>query len=494
MPPQPKSVGDAPSRPLGNLEGFFKMLADGGKLLNREHWTIHTALRLAFHPSVTDPAPLLRRSWEILWRQHPALGATITAANGEGPRLTAAQDTHESANSTFKICSEIADSSELFSSLCSTPTATCYFIQRSSEVVIRSSHWRTDGLGMAILCHDFMKALASVIKASGDRHGSSEPPSLLHAESSLAPTLEQLARAQSRLDIPSESTKVPVLEAGADALVAQFLRGVPSIGLPTKAESADAVPGSSGRSVMRLGAKTTAELAAACRDHRIKMTSAIHAAIVRVAASFPQHPLCKSYAAFVPVDLRRALEATATDETRNVSKVVGLYFSGLPVCVEQVVSEGDRASTIGFDTIARSLDATYSRDLVNFWESPDGQTVGLLDLAQPYLERTTQLFGAPVPEGLPPVQTPDLSSLGKIDSFLQTEYGTADEGKAEVMDFWIGTEMLNRSVQFHTWSWKGEFVLGACFNQSFYGKDFVDGVLNKVVHELQAGLNVVTSE
>ena len=177
-----------------------------------------------------------------------------------------------------------------------------------------------------------------------------------------------------------------------------------------------------------------------------------------------------------------------------VSKVVGLYFSGLPVCVEQVVTQDDGAGPAGFDVIARSLDATYSRDLVNFWKSPDGQAVGLLDLAQPYLERTTQLFGAPVPEGLPPVQTPDLSSLGKVDSFLQTEYGATNEGKVEVVDFWIGTEMLNRSVQFHTWSWKGEFVLGACFNQSFYEKDFVSGVLDKVVQELQAELNVVTSE
>ncbi|KAF3020913.1 hypothetical protein E8E14_001586 [Neopestalotiopsis sp. 37M] len=494
MPPQPTNVGHGPSRPLGNLEGFFKMLADGGKLLNRKHWTIHAALRLAFEPTVADPVPLLRRSWEILWHQHPALGATITAVDDQAPRLTAAQDVHESANNTFEVCSQSANSSELFSSLYSTPTATCYFIQQSSEVVIRSSHWRIDGVGMAILCHDFMKALASVVKASMDGHGSLKTPSLLHAEYSLAPTLEQLARAQSRLNNPGENAKVPALEAGADALMAEFLGGVPSIGLPTKPESADAIPGSSGCSLTRLDAKTTARLAAACRDRRIKMTSAIHAAIVRVAATFPQHPLCKSYVAFVPVDLRKALEATAIDETRNVSKVVGLYFSGLPVCVEQVVTQDDGVGPAGFDAIARSLDATYSRDLVNFWQSPDGQVVGLLDLAQPYLERTTQLFGALVPEGLPPVQTPDLSSLGKVDSFLQTEYGATNEGKVEVVDFWIGTEMLNRSVQFHTWSWKGEFVLGACFNQSFYEKDFVSGVLDKVVQELQAGLNVVTSE
>jgi hypothetical protein len=46
-----------------------------------------------------------------------------------------------------------------------------------------------------------------------------------------------------------------------------------------------------------------------------------------------------SYAAFVPVDLRRALVETATPEAKAVSKVVGLYFSGLPLCVDDVFTE-----------------------------------------------------------------------------------------------------------------------------------------------------------
>ena len=126
---------------------------------------------------------------------------------------------------------------------------------------------------------------------------------------------------------------------------------------------------------------------------------------------------------------------------------------------------------------------------MRFRESPDHSTLGkatdskaesseeqkyisLLDLAEPYVQRTTKLFDAPVPEGFPPAQTPDLSSLGRVETYLQKEYGSSERGVVEVCNFWIRTEMLNRSVQFHTWGWRDELHLGACFNTSFYEKEF----------------------
>jgi hypothetical protein len=48
------------------------------------------------------------------------------------------------------------------------------------------------------------------------------------------------------------------------------------------------------------------------------------------------------------------------------------------------------------------------------------------------VQRTTALFNTPVPEGLPPVQTPDLSSLGRMESFIKEEY--ADENSDQDND------------------------------------------------------------
>ncbi|KAI0489563.1 hypothetical protein F4859DRAFT_156549 [Xylaria cf. heliscus] len=499
---------DGFNRPLGNLETFFKSLSDSGKPLNREHWTIHFALRLNFPPSIADPAPHLRRAWQILRLQHPTLGAVLRepepgndsnrASLSAGPL-----DLEEWANDTFTVSREYAGASELFPSLYSTPTATCYWLPAASELVIRSSHWRIDGVGIALLGHEFMTALAKVINAKPDAPLEDLLSPGLASSPPVPPSLEDLAKAQSVYAPSGAHQEDPVLAAGADELVGIFLRGVPSIGLPTRESSAAAVPGASERVATRLDPETTARVAAACREKGIKVTSAVHAAIVRVTARFPQHPLSKAYAAFVPVDLRRALDETATPETAAVSKVVGLYFSGLPLCVESVFTKG-------FEDVARDLAAVYARDLLQFWQpsSPalvagtadrEVKKVGLLDLAEPYVRRTTALFNAPVPEGLPPVQTPDLSSLGRMETSIHREYGDGnssggDGAKVQVVDFWVGTEMLTRNVQFHVWSWDGAFRLGACFNTSFYDKEFVADVLDAVIRELLTGCGISSDD
>ncbi|KAI1357002.1 hypothetical protein F5Y01DRAFT_321304 [Xylaria sp. FL0043] len=490
------------SRPLGNLEGFFKSLSDSGKPLNREHWTIHFVLRLKFPPSVTDPSPHLQYAWEILRVRHPALGATLQepeSNNSRGSLSVGPLNIREWARNTFHVCREYADADQLFSALYSTPTATCYWLPTSCEFVIRSSHWRIDGVGMAFLGHEFMTILAKVVTANaGTPAGDLLVTEMSSSPASVPPSLEDLAKAQSSHG--KSGGDDPVLAVGADELVDIFLRGVPSIGLPTRESSSTAgvVPGPSARVMTSLDAEKTSQVSAACRRMGIKVTSAVHAAIVRVTARFPQHPLCKSYAAFVPVDLRRALDETATPHTKNISKVVGLYFSGLPVRVDNVFTKS-------FEEVARDLAIVYGRDLSRFWSPPpppeteagdlEGKIIGLLDLAEPYVQRTTALFNAPVPEGLPPVQTPDLSSLGRMESSIKKEYADEDNDqdgnrKVQVVDFWVGTEMLTRNVQFHVWSWDGSLRLGASFNTSFYDKRFVTEVTRAVIAELLDGCEI----
>lgn len=103
------------------------------------------------------------------------------------------------------------------------------------------------------------------------------------------------------------------------------------------------------------------------------------------------------------------------------------------------------------------------------------------------------LFNTPVPEGLPLNQAPDLSGLGKVEAYLQREYqspSVSNAPKVEVSDIWIGTERIDRCIQFHVWSWRDELQLGASFNQSFYEKSCVAKFLDEVVQELLQGLDV----
>ncbi|KAI0520977.1 hypothetical protein F5B22DRAFT_33174 [Xylaria bambusicola] len=221
----------------------------------------------------------------------------------------------------------------------------------------------------------------------------------------------------------------------------------------------------------KLDTQKTTQVAVACRQMGIKVTSAVHAAIVRVTARFTQHPLSKCFVAFVPVDLRYALDETSTSETKAISKVVRLF-------------------TKSFKEIARDFAIVYVRDLIRFWsplliaENRAGEfqeSIGLLDLAEPYMQRTTALFNAPVPEGFPLFRPQNSAVLARWSLLFTKEY--VDESrdrdkspKLEIVDFWVGTEMLTRNVQFHVWSWDGSLRLGASFNTSFYDKEFVNEI------------------
>ncbi|KAI1215082.1 uncharacterized protein F4807DRAFT_455532 [Annulohypoxylon truncatum] len=317
---------DGFTRPLGNLENFFKLLAKKGKPLKREHWTVHLALCLQFPGIIADPVPYLRRAWQVLRLQHPTLGATLQSSNDIAQpapsRLIAGPlNLGDWANQTFVVYDEVACADQLFPNLLSTPTATCYWLPKSSELVIKSSHRRTDGVGMALLGRHFMLALSGTIRSGHDC------------------PLEVL---------------------------------VPNIGKEPSVPQASSI--------------TTIEVSTACRNRGIKVTSAVHAAIVRVTANFPQHPLSKSYTAFVPVDLRLATARTAASDAKIVSEATGVYFSGLPLCISSVLPE-DGKPREEFEAIARELGAVYARDLNHFWTPPGsaGQTISLLDLVEPYV-------------------------------------------------------------------------------------------------------------
>ncbi|KAI1081351.1 hypothetical protein F5B20DRAFT_535733 [Whalleya microplaca] len=501
MAEQTLSSGNTYTRPLGALEEFHYALAECGRSLNREHWLINFALRLRFPPSVPDPAPYLRRAWQVARHQYPALEAAVVPDTQKQLQLSVGPlDADSWAHDTFRIHAEYQDSNELFSILRPEATATCHWLPVSAELVFRSSHWRTDGMGLLLLGQNFLTILTDVLRlglgATLDAYQTSPPP-----DPPLASSLEDLARACSQIRDEDKNDKpraeIPaLLEVGADAIVNNFLRGVPSIGLPTRENSENARPQASARVATCLNVETTAKIVAGCRAQGVSVTSATHAAIVRVTASYPQNPLAKCYAALAPADLRQALTAAAA--AKGIEARPGhieVYHTFLTICIENVV---DYEKAKDFKTVAHELNAVYRRDIANFWDTGDGsgRVVSLLDLAEPYMRRTVKLFSQPVPEGLPPVRTQEVSGLGKLENVLQRQYvsssgpGDKSQAKVELVDLWLGAEVLTRSLLFHVWSWRDQLNIAASYNKAFYEREFVIEVLYKVVRQLLAGLGI----
>lgn len=378
------------ARALGNLEVFFKKLADLGTPLEREHWAVHLAMRLQVTGDV-DLAHYIEKAWQAVRHQYPAIGSSIISApTAETENIPTREilniplfDAASWSEQTFFIHDNEASADSLFCSLRPTDLATCHWLPQSSEVLLRSSHWRLDGIGMTKLGHVFLVSLSELLQM-GKPDDTIIPSSLTPLPSQALPSsLEDLARLWRT---PKSGIKDSTqehnnrLEAGADALVGEFLRGVPSIGLPTRPNSDTALPGASARVATRLNSLITRRVTEARRSKGFSFTGSVHAAIVRVTAKYPQHPLAKSYAAFFPVDLRRSIvTAGAASEDQLM---FGLYFSGLPICVKKVVhgdSENDTIKT--FDEIAREMTQVYNKDLIKFWKSPDGHQVSLMELA-----------------------------------------------------------------------------------------------------------------
>lgn len=458
-------------RPLDTIETFFKLLADGGAPINREHWAITVALRLKIPGSVKEVTSALRRTWLTLVRLHPNLaGRTqISDADDLPSQILSVGPLDEDTwlAQTFFQHETIPDSTTLFTSLRPSPTATCHWIPASQELCISSSHWRIDGIGMLMLANSFMNNLAEILRDNRDNPTIKGP---------LTPSLDTIVG--SYLD---EETTPMYLRSTADALVAEFVKGVPSIGLPTIPESLTAAPGPTERQSYSFDATTTESIIAACKKRDLSVPSAVHAALVRITATYPQHPLANSYAAFFPTDLRPYLASPYNRE----AFAVGMFCSGLPVTVPNVLG-------LSFDAIAEILNNVYRRDLTQMCTDDEGKPQGMLDLMAPYVRRTTKLFNTPPPTELPPVENPDLSSFGKVEQYLQPEYafGQSIEDKVEVDGFWIGTETLARSLQCHVWTFKDQLTIQGCFNTSFYDREFVCEVLDKVKVELIEGLGV----
>lgn len=476
------------SRPVDTLENFFIILNESGAPVNREHWAASAALKLNFKPSLTDPIPYLRRAWLLTGRLHPTFTASVVKPSNDGSKSSSERplltippfDADAWVSRTFLTASE-ASASAVFGGTLSNGIPTCHWLPTSQEILIRSPHWRIDGMGLLMLAHSFLSSLASVLRHGLDCDLDSYDG--LVGSGLLTRSLDDVADAYIDEDTTPENVK-----AAADGLVGEFVQGVPSIGLPTLPDSDTVPPGDTAREALRIDASTTAAIVAACRARKISVNSAVHAAIIRVTATYPQHPLAKHFTAFFPVDMRRHLPKPYD----GPDYAVGAFSSGLPICVRDVRGENNARGGSGpksFEQIVQQLALVYATDLSRFTTDDEGNPVSMTKVVAPYVRRTTKLFSAPHPPELPQIQNPDVSSIGKVEAYIQRSYGDEKEG-FEVADIWLGTQMLSRSVQCHVWGFRDELTIAGCFNVSFYEVKFVKEFLEKVETELLAGLGI----
>lgn len=90
------------------------------------------------------------------------------------------------------------------------------------------------------------------------------------------------------------------------------------------------------------------------------------------------------------------------------------------------------------------------------------------------------------------MQNADLSSFGIIERYLQRDFASSPSSgeTLELSDMWMGVELADRSVQCHLWTFRDRMTIQACYNESYYEKDFIAKLLGNIVQELLVGLGV----
>ncbi|KAL8382500.1 hypothetical protein RB595_006330 [Gaeumannomyces hyphopodioides] len=466
-------------RPLGENERFIKWIGDQAIPTGREHWsvTIVGTFTLEGSPQKSpewDGARLARRAWIYLRFRHPSIAA-IGSKDGDFleyvvPRDTAAAEAW--AAETFFVVGESqhASASDLISTLRPSAYATCYFLPHIGQVVLHTSHWRTDGYGGLHLLDAYFAAVAD---AAARAPGEPLPP-FGDEPARLTLPIEEVLR------LPDEPT--PSILAAADALALAARSLVPgSVGLPVRDTGSPGTMQPGGTRLLRstIPADATRKIMQACTEHGMGWLAAVHASLATVnftaaASTVTEHHNRRHYTSTIRLGLRPYLP----EEYGGPASAASLYTGGYFVKVEPTASWLNNA---------RFYDGLYKK----------GATLEFLQARRHYATMALQGLQRAAAAAVAPSRSEvDISSVGDAGSIVRAVHSRpGEEGgggvRVEVKELCLGVECLQRESYLFVWLFRDQLELSLAYNEAFYEEPFMEGVLARVAVVLQAELGVI---
>jgi hypothetical protein len=438
-------------RPMGENEKFIKFIGDRAHPVGREQWSVVAAGTLKLNRT-GDPkiggnlnADVVQLAWENLRFQHPSIACRT---KGEILSYTVGSESviEDWLNESFFIVQDPAITlNDVIANLRPSPVATIHFLEQTSQVVIGTAHWRTDGYGAFHLLNGLFSALASALDSAqgiGKLAWGSEVGRLV-------PTLEFALELS--LDASEEilHTCKRYLATGASL--------VGSVGLASPVEPVTRPRGTRHVS-LALPSNTTKQLMEKCSTHGVSVYSAVHAAVaaaVYTGASPQDHQ--KHYTSTIRLNPRPFLPWPYNTAAGASALYTGGYLfpvpAGQPLLARAKAYEAEYNSGVSEDFL-RSRRA-YAR------------------LALEYLRKLT---GPP-----PQSSNVDVSFVRDADKIVSPAYKTR-AGDLEVVDLSLGVNTLTRQPYCFFWVFNGALQLQLWFNESFYDVNTAAEIL-QVVHD-----------
>lgn len=445
MPWQEVSPGRY-ERPFDSIESFYRIIADAGAALNKQHYLISSTLQLKCPHPVQD----VQNAWRALRQRYPQIAATADETGTRFCYTVPSQTELEYWVQETFIVDDESSADERYQEEPPSSRFLLFYFPKKRELLFRMPHWRIDGVGLMYVQDAFLQILAN------------RPPATIYLDGSeaknLSPSLDEAAA------VPPGVT--PETTQATNEEVAVYQNGQPSISIATLP---NVLPTNPRRLSTCFSPESTSRIISTCKSRGLTVTTALHAALVVTTLPYMQHDFDSAtrgqnggkYTGFNAIDLRKYMAPPFNGPAAAVS----IYHTGIPFSI-------DLETNNGFEPIAAEMLKGYKRDL----SKNDPRNV--FQFIAQYVGKVLGVLGTPPSDPLRAPAHPELSSLGIINDHVSAKY----EGSAstlEVEDWWIAVEVINRLLLTNVWTLNGELVLSVNWNEAFHEDLFVSKFLDE---------------
>ncbi|OKL58419.1 hypothetical protein UA08_05982 [Talaromyces atroroseus] len=460
---------------LGGVEKIYRFQSTIFRATGREHWGLYTICKVNISENADLASTLLRNAWKALRFEFPALtlvvdgyeavytggGRNVTVLGEEEGIDAVANTAEEWAQKTFRV-EQILTVEEILADYQIRDLPGLVWLPATSEVLFLTSHWRVDGVGSCMLLNRLFQLVAS--KATGI------PPENWSVENDLArisPSLEDAAG--------SPMTTTAEIENTAKEISTTFReKALQSIGLPYNGDRTTP-PGNPAVQAISFTAESSKSLVDACKERRISVSAAIHAALATTTFEMTAAKDVNEYVTIMAVSYRPYLKEPYNTEEHACRT----YVSSIPPTV---------AKNATFEEQTTSLTQLFKN-----WHT-EKMSQALRELYR----GASQALVAPRP-GPPPGPPPNPpsgithSNLGVIDQFIRRQYYSANERQTpavEVTKFRFGVSVMTRQMLLYPWTFRGQLNLSINYNYAYYEAKIPLQVLDMVQQKLEQELGI----
>ncbi|KAI4231770.1 MAG: hypothetical protein L6R40_007627 [Gallowayella cf. fulva] len=397
----------------------------------------------------------LREGWKALRLMQPMLASRAVGGNREcelwrGDSSDAAEWLHNSVTILDDV-SRLIDAHSLYGELGPVNQANLYFSPTTQDLIIRCPHYLIDGIGHLMLHHHLL-SLITTERSLKSAQSTQPSPEMLSPPMGIAaalppPTDHQLRKNRDQL---SKFTSGQYLPIG------------PAMSITDS--------GQTRKLFKRFSPSQTATLLQASKRRGYTITHACHAAAILASAKHgdPTQPPRTKY-----------LSGTAFD-MRNRS--IPPYNSNTHPCTVYLLPRFLMLESGDYDSTVHQIASSYR----NARDDPDLSGTIIPFLTE--MDAISQAMVAMQPPP-PPIAAVGLSSLGKIETHLQREYGDGEE-RIGVEEVSIAGEFLTPSVALHIWTFRDRLTVQMEWNSRFFDGGLMAAFFETVLNGVWEGVGV----